>query len=151
MMRFENSLIVERPVDQVFAFIADFENMPRWNYFVLEVRKTTPGPIGLGTTFYQRRKTDEQHYSIIEYEPDSRVTVETIPPAPALRMSFTFESVGGSTHLTDEWVVRGGIIGFLGPLAAGRVKAAAAENLGKLKQLLETQEVRLQDGRSIRI
>ena len=151
MMQFKNSLIINRPVDEVFTYIADFENMPTWNYFVLAVRKTTPGRIGLGTTFFQTRKTDVQQYTITEYETNSRVTVETIPPAPALQMRFTFEPVGSSTRLTDEWVVSGGLIGILGPLAAGRVKAAVAENLAKLRQLLETGEVRLQDGRAIRI
>lgn len=66
-------------------------------------------------------------------------------------MRFTFEPAGGGTRLTDEWELKGGLIGLFGSFAAGRVKAAVAENLAKPKQLLETGEVRLQDGRVERI
>jgi hypothetical protein len=161
-MQFTNSLIIERPVHEVFAFISDFENMPKWNYFVVEVRKTSPGQIGSGTTFHQRRKADEQDYTITEYEPDRKVTVTTALPMPTLLtvipipipqvlMRFIFTPVGASTQLIDEWVISGGPISFLASLSTTRVKAAVAENLDKLKQLLETGHVQLQDGRDIRL
>ncbi len=147
MARFSINLIIGRPINEVFRFVADFENMPKWNYYVVEVNKVTSGPIGVGTVFRQVRKTDTQRYQIVEFEPNRKVVVETLPPAPALQMRFTFEPAGGGTRLTDEWELKGGLIGLFGSLAAGRVKAAVADNLAKLKQLLETGEVRLQDGR----
>jgi uncharacterized protein YndB with AHSA1/START domain len=151
MARFSNNLIIGRPINEVFRFVADFENIPKWNYYVVEVNKVTTGPIGVGTVFRQVRKTDTQRYKIVEFEPNRKVVVETLPPASALQMRFTFEPAGGGTRLTDEWELKGGLIGLFGSLAAGRVKAAVAENLAKLKQLLETGEVRLQDGRVERI
>ncbi len=151
MARFSNNLIIGRPINEVFRFVADFENMPKWNYYVVEVSKVSPGPIGLGTTFSQVRKTDTQRYKIVEFEPNRKVVVETLPPAPALLMRFTFEPAGSGTRLTDEWELKGGLMGLVGSLAAGRVKSAMAENLAKLRQLLETGEVRLQDGRIERI
>ncbi|HET7088850.1 MAG TPA: SRPBCC family protein [Anaerolineae bacterium] len=151
MARFSNNLIIGRPINEVFRFVADFENMPKWNYYVVEVNKVTTSPIGVGTVFRQVRKTDTQRYKIVEFEPNRKVVVETLPPAPALQMRFTFEPAGGGTRLTDEWELKGGLIGLFGSFAAGRVKAAVAENLAKLKQLLETGEVRLQDGRVERI
>ncbi len=147
MARFSNNLIIGRPIDEVFRFVADFENMPKWNYYVVEVNKVTPGPIGVGAAFRQVRKTDTQQYTIIEFEPNRKVVVETLPPAPALQMRFLFEPAGGGTKLIDEWELKGGLIDLFGSLGVGRVKAAVAENLAKLKELLETGEVRLQDGR----
>ena len=38
MLEFENTVYIDRPVDEVFAFLSDFENIPKWNYYVLEVR-----------------------------------------------------------------------------------------------------------------
>jgi uncharacterized membrane protein len=32
MLQFENTIDIQKPVDEVFAFVADFENVPRWNY-----------------------------------------------------------------------------------------------------------------------
>jgi len=100
MTRFRNTVTIDRPIDEVFRFVANFENMSKWNYFSLVMR-------------------------------------------------FTLEATGTSTNLTDEWEVGvgSGLLGVLGFLAAGRVKAAVRENLGKLKHLLENREVRLQDGR----
>jgi uncharacterized membrane protein len=147
MVRFSNNLIIDRPIHEVFQFVADFENMPKWNYYVVEVSKVTPGPIGVGTTFRQLRKTDTQQYKIIEFEPDRKVAIETLPPAPLLLMRFTFEPTGSSTNLSDEWELKGGLPGLIGSFAAGRIKPAVAENLARLKQLLEMREVRLQDGR----
>jgi uncharacterized membrane protein len=80
MLHFKNKLEINRPVADLFSFISKFENMPNWNYFVLEVRKLSEGSIGLNTTFRQVRKTDTQGYRITEFEPNSRVTVETLPP-----------------------------------------------------------------------
>lgn len=59
MLEFENTIRIDRPVDEVFAFLPDFENIPKWNYYVLEVRQLSESPIGIGTTYHQVRKTDE--------------------------------------------------------------------------------------------
>lgn len=149
MLHFKNKLEINRPVADVFSFISNFENMPKWNYFVLEVRKLSEGSIGLNTTFRQVRKTDTQEYKITEFEPNRRVTVETLPPYSKLIMRFTFEQENNhNTLLTDDWEVDTGKPAFVERLAGGNVKSAVAENLQKLKQLLETGKVTLQDGRT---
>jgi len=149
MTRFRNTVTIDPPIDEVFRFVANFENMSKWNYFVVDVHKLSPDPIGLGAVFHQTRKTDTQQYRVTEFDPGRRIAVETLPPAPSLVMRFTLEATGTGTSLTDEWEVGvgSGLLGVLGFLAAGRVNAAVRENLAKLKHLLENREVRLQDGR----
>ena len=148
MLHFKNELEIYRSVSDVFSFISNFENMPKWNYFVLEVTKLSAGSIGLNTTFRQVRKTDTQEYKITEFEPNRRVTVETLPPYSKLVMRFTLEQANNHTTLTDEWELDTGKPAFIERLAGGNVKSAVAENLQKLKQLLETGKVTLQDGRT---
>lgn len=149
MIEFENKIVIERPVEEVFAFVSDFENVPKWNYYVLEVNRTSGGPVGAGTTYHQARKTDEQDFGVTEYEPPERVVVKTLPHAqPAFEMRFTFQAVEGGTQVTDEWKLDTGRPGVLERLGAGRVKQAVKENLSKLKELLETGRVQLQDGRT---
>ena len=148
MIEFENTIHVERPIDEVFAFLSDFENLPKWNYFVLRVVKTSAGPVGVGTTYHQVRKTDEQVFRVIEFELNRRLAIQTIPPSsPELEMRFILQAEGDSTKVTDVWKLQTGMIGLLERLAAGRVKSAVVDNLRKLKQLLETGRVTLQDGR----
>ena len=50
MATFQNTVTIRRAIDDVFAFLADFENVPAWNYAIVETKKTSPGPVGVGTT-----------------------------------------------------------------------------------------------------
>ena len=60
MLEFENIVYIDRPIGEVFAFLSDFENIPKWNYYVLDVRQRSESPIGVGTTYHQVRKTDNR-------------------------------------------------------------------------------------------
>ena len=150
MPEFENTIRIERPVEEVFAFLSDFENIPKWNYYVLEVRQLSENPIGVGTTYHQIRKTDEQDFRIIEFEPNHTVAVKTLPQSsPDLEMRFTLYEEGGTTRIRDEWKLDTRRPAILERLARGRVKSAVAENLAKLKELLEEGRVVLQDCRQV--
>ena len=87
-MHFANTLITDRPVTETFAFISNFENMPKCNYLVQETtsesRPSRPGG-GVGTIYRQRRRTDEQRFVVTGFEPDQLVAVRTLPPARDLR------------------------------------------------------------------
>jgi uncharacterized membrane protein len=150
VLEFENTIRIDRPVDEVFAFLSDFENIPKWNYYVLEVKQLSEGLIGIGTTYHQVRKTDEQYFRITEFEPNQTVAVETLPQSsPALQMRFTLHEEGDTTRIRDEWKLDTGRPAIFERLARGRVKSAVAENLAKLKELLEEGRVILQDGRQV--
>lgn len=148
MLEFENTIRVNRPVTEVFAFLSDLENIPKWNYYVLEVRKTSNGPIKIGTTYHQVRKTDQQDLRIITLEQNHTVAIKTLPQSsPSLEMRFNLYDEGSTTRIRDQWKLETGQPALLERLAAGKVKSAVAENLSKLKQLLEERHVILQDGR----
>jgi len=49
MFRIEASCEIERPVEEVFAYLADPARIPEWNSSVLECRVEQPGPIRVGT------------------------------------------------------------------------------------------------------
>jgi uncharacterized membrane protein len=148
VLKFENTIRIERPVDEVFAYLSDFENIPKWNYYVPEVRQLSESPVGIGTTYHQVRKTDEQDFRIVEFEPGHTVAVKTLPQSsPSFERRFTLYEEGNKTRVRDEWKLDTGRSALLEKLAGGRVKSAVAENLAKLKELLEEGRVVLQDGR----
>lgn len=150
MLEFENTIRIDRPIDEVFAFLSDFENIPKWNYYVLEVRQLSESPIKRGTTYHQVRKTDEQDFRIIEFEPNHKVAMKTLPrSSPGLERRFTLHEEGNTTRVRDEWKLDTGRPALLEKLAGGRVKSAVAENLAKLKELLEEGRVVLQDGSQV--
>lgn len=149
MITFQNTIEIERPATEVFDFLSRLENLPKWNYFVLEVKKTSEGPAGVGTTYHQIRKTDEQVFRITEFDPNRTLALKTIPPStPELEMRFTLLPEGEHTKVIDEWKLDTGKPALLERLFARQVKSAVKENLGKLKELLETGRVTLQDGRT---
>ena len=48
---FSGSAVIDRPIDEVFAFLADGTNDPKFSPRVQQIRRTTDGPIGVGTMF----------------------------------------------------------------------------------------------------
>ena len=152
MLEFSNKLEIRRPIAEVFQFLSNFENMPKWNYFVVNVKKISDGPVGINTAFRQKRKTDSQEYKIVEYEPKKRVAIEFQPPSVKLTMRFMLQTShnDNDTLVVDEWKFDTGIPALFARIGATNVKAAVAENL-KLKQLLETGKTILQDGREERV
>jgi uncharacterized protein YndB with AHSA1/START domain len=152
MITFENSVTIRRPIGVVFPFVADLEQIPKWNYYVKSVNRTSSGPDQLGATFHQIRKSDQQDLRIAAFEPERLLVVETIPPSkPALTRTMDFSAEGDETVIRDSWRLDLGVPLLLEPIAARRAKAGVRENLGKLRELLEGGHTTLQDGRLMRI
>ena len=51
MARVEGEIIIHLPVEEVFDFVADERNEPRYNPRMLDARLISDAPIGLGTRF----------------------------------------------------------------------------------------------------
>jgi hypothetical protein len=51
MPRFQRETVIERLLEEVFDFVTDARNEPLCNPHILNVAKTTSGPIGRGTHF----------------------------------------------------------------------------------------------------
>ena len=150
MLEFENTITINRPLSEVFDFVTDPENLPSWNYYVLSVRKRSGDPIGVGTSYHQVRKTDEQDFRITEFELNRRMALKASPRStPQLEMQLTFYEQAGATRLRDEWKLDTRLPASLEWLGTRRVRSAVAENLAKLKELLEEGRVVLQDGRQV--
>jgi hypothetical protein len=152
MIQFTNNLRVRRPIDEVFAFLSDFTNIPKWNYYVFEVRKVSEGNIGMNTRFHQRRKTDAQTYRITEFEPPTRVSVKTeAGSSPAFQRMLTLKDSNDGTKIVDRWALETGRNRFVEVILSSRIKKAVFDNLNKLKELLERDQTTLQDGRTVRV
>lgn len=140
-MRFTNTITIDRPSDTLFAYLADLENLPRWNYALAETRKLTPGPPGVGTRYRQTRTIPvhaEETLEITEYIPNHKLSIRGTLNALPADLTYTLHSAEASTTLTNTIQLRPrGPENLLVLIALGRIKSAAAANLGALKQLLE--------------
>lgn len=73
MTKIEHSVLINRPVDEVFGFVTDFERLPQCAAEVVEVGKASTRPMDVGTTFaaavrFLGRRIESVH-EITEYEP----------------------------------------------------------------------------------
>jgi uncharacterized membrane protein len=152
MITFQNEIEIDNGVEKVFPFVADLENIPKWNYYVREVTLTKKMDDIRGSQYRQVRREDQQVLKIVEYLKDELLVIETIPPSkPQLKRRMRFESHNGSTRILDHWELDLGLPGLMEKLAGMKVKSAVKENLGKLKQLMESGQTRLQDGRRVEL
>jgi uncharacterized protein YndB with AHSA1/START domain len=141
-MQFTNTITIDRPVAEVFAFLAQLENLPRWNYAISETRKISIGPIGAGARYEQTRTIptrSTETFEITAYEPDRTLAIRgTFGPFPG-RFTYELEPMGNHTRLVNTVDLEpSGLVSIVAPLLTSRVKAAVAANLGALKQLLES-------------
>jgi len=143
MIEFKNTILINRPLQEVFSYISDFENLPKWNHYVKDVAKLSDGPVGVGTTYHQTRNTDQQRFKVVEFKLNKAVAIETLPPEKRLYMRFSFKTELNGTRVVDEWALEADTPGPIGWLAAKRVKFAVLQNLKKLKKLLEAGQVTL--------
>jgi hypothetical protein len=104
MATFQNMVTIRRAIEDVFAFLADFENVPTWNYAIVETKKTSPGPVGVGTTYRQIRSIpdrSEEGFKVTAFEPTSRLEVHgDIGPFIAT-ISYLLTPTGDGTRLTN--------------------------------------------------
>ena len=140
MIELTNEIVINRPREEVFDFVSTFENVPKWNRYILEVTKTSDGPVGVGSTFHQVRKTEEQDFRVVTYDPNRELAVESLgSSSPQFKRHVTFESEGDdATRITDEWKMEMSRSALIEHLEAGEVESAVQGNLERLKALLET-------------
>ncbi|WP_406267460.1 SRPBCC family protein [Nocardia sp. NBC_00881] len=142
MTTFENALTINRPIADVFAYLAQFENVPRWNYAITETRKTSAGPVGVGSTYRQTRSIPEpavEAFEVTEFQPTQRLQIRgQLGRFPAV-LSYDLESAPGGTMLRNviDLELRGPLR-LASPIVTAQVKSAVAANLDVLRQLLET-------------
>ena len=142
MATFHNTLTIARPPDEVFAFLADFGNIPAWNDAITRTVQTSPGPAGVGATYRQTRtipRRSEEAFEVTDFAPPSRLAIKGQAGPFDATSSYLLQPAAGGTRLTNDVELEpsSALLRPFGPLVIPRVKAAVARNLGTLKQLLE--------------
>ncbi|WP_203922821.1 SRPBCC family protein [Rugosimonospora africana] len=141
MARFSNDLLIQRPVDAVFAYLSDLENLPRWNYAIRQTRRIGTGPIGVGTVYRQVRTLPhpmEESLEITEFAPNRRLVIHGGLGVFDGSLTYLLEPTNDATRLINEIELTGrGARGALAGIAKHSVKQAVAQNLEVLRNLLE--------------
>jgi uncharacterized membrane protein len=138
----KHEVTITRPVAEVFAFVADGLNAPRWRPGVVDVASVSGA--GLGAVYKQGVKGPggrriDADYRITAYEPNRRLAFEAIAGPVRPTGQFDFDDADGATRL--RFALQADLSGIKKLLMGGAVQktmdaeVAATE---RLKQVLES-------------
>ncbi|WP_433380220.1 SRPBCC family protein [Actinoplanes sp. CA-142083] len=140
-MKFTNTITIDRPLSEVFAFLAHLENLPLWNYAISDTEKISPGAVGAGSRYRQTRTVPargKETFEVTEFERDHRLSIRGSLGPFHSEVTYLLTPAENGTVLTNTIKLQpSGPMRLVAPLAAPGVKSAVAANLGVLKQLLE--------------
>jgi carbon monoxide dehydrogenase subunit G len=140
MTLFEHTEHIQRPVEEVFAFLADPTNLTRWQTSLIAVRPHRRGPLRPGVEVTETRRflgrIMETTWVCTELHPSRSVIESDEGPVP-FRGIWDLEADGGATRFT--WTLEtGGLAARLANAVAARVaRQELTEDALRLKQLLE--------------
>ena len=143
-MRIEESVEINRPLEEVYEYVATPENLPEWAGTVIETRKDTPGPLLEGSTFtsvgkFLGRKI-ESPFKVTAHEFPRRHSHESTGGPLPTEWTLTFEEVAGRTRYTQVAEGEpGGFFGLVGPLLERVGRRQLRTDLENLKDLLEAR------------
>ena len=130
--RFEATVVIDRPIEEVFAFLADGENDPKFSPRVLEIAKTTEGPPGVGTVYASTVKDagvkTQREFKLTEFEAPTRIRwaeqSKNLVTAP--EGGYDLSREGEATRVTVHNVLEGHGAGkLIGPLALRSARKGA--------------------------
>jgi len=141
MVNMEVSVVINRPLGEVFTKLTDLENNERWRSGTIQAEKTSAGDVGVGTTYrmvnsaFGRRMEGEAE--VTEFEPNRRFVTKNRSGVP-IETERIFEPVEGGTRVT--FTVKAELAGFFQlaePRVAGIGKRRLESDVADLKDLLE--------------
>jgi hypothetical protein len=140
-MTFEHTAHIERSVEEVFAFLADPVNLPRWQMSLIAVRPHRNGPLRPGVEVTERRqflgRVMETTWMCTEHSPSRRSVIESDEGPVPFRGIWELETAGGATSF--RWTLEtGGLAARLASALTARLaRQELAADTQRLKQLLE--------------
>jgi len=138
----QGEIVIARPVSEVFDFVADERNEPRYNPRMDSAEKLTEGAIGTGTRFRATVTSGGRPVDMVmettAYERPSRLASTTVMQEAEISGELTFEPEAEGTLMRWRWDVRPkGVMRLLTPVFRHVGKRQEAANWEGLKQYLE--------------
>ena len=137
-----DSITIDRPVEGVFAYVTDVTNDPSWHTDVLEARKSTEGPVGVGTVWHAKFKPtmgiSEGDMEVVTFEQNRKQVMEGDigPMHPTL--TYLLEPSDGGTKFTRHVQISvSGWMKIISPMMGMMLPKQNKGFLANLKRVLE--------------
>jgi carbon monoxide dehydrogenase subunit G len=136
------SVRIERPAEVVWDYFTDVSNDPDWNPSAIKARRTSDGPLGVGSTFHVVRKmSGPMDLEYTEYSRPLRWSLRGVGRG----MSFTYDAdlkpSGTGTELTSQMNLDPkGVYAVASPLIRMVTKKQLEQVHAALKHKLESTD-----------
>ena len=139
MAAFSIGVVIARPVEDVFGYLAKPENETQWQQDLIESRQTSTGAMGVGATGEDVRRSMGRRmvtsWTCTAFEPDRRFAFKVAKPVPFVA-EYLFEAVPEGTRLTMS-AEPAGFTRLLWPVITRAGRKQYEANFAALKRVLE--------------
>jgi carbon monoxide dehydrogenase subunit G len=123
------------PIDETFAYVADFANAQEWDPGVATAERLDAGPVGVGSRYRlgvrMARWVAPMEYRISVFEPPNRVILTGAGSGVSAVDDIRFEPMGNGTRVDYTAEIKlSGALGLIQPLL-GRAFANLGRNAVK--------------------
>lgn len=141
MVTFSHSITINRPLKEVWAFVSDISNHPKFGPQV-SAEWTSAEPHGAGSTTRSSSRflgrTIESTGQVTIWEPPRRFASSEATGSINSRSEWTFDAQDGGTLLTFSGEAEiGGFFKIAESLVARQIDRQVSTDLGALKLILE--------------
>jgi uncharacterized protein YndB with AHSA1/START domain len=146
MIRIETSTQIDRPRDEVFDFLTDIDNLPKWQTGVIQSKRQSEGPVRVGFQFEEAAKVGPWKLhtvcTVTELKPNQRFAFVAKSSGPLdYEGYFDLQPVAGGTRLTLSGGARlKRLWRLLQPVLAGDLRKESRTELATMKLLLEAAQ-----------
>jgi uncharacterized membrane protein len=143
-MNARQSIVINMPVEEIFAYMSELENLVDWSNPIIAIRKLSPGDIHVGTTVRSTirflGRWWNMTFEVVECEPGRSLTIKSIAGVAPCLFCYQFEPLeNGKTMVSQEAMIQltGNLYGMEEPVLARVVNRQMEHDLLTLKDMLE--------------
>lgn len=142
-MQLSAAQVIRRPAEDVFAFVSDAANNPRWQGGMRSCDWTSPPPVGVGSTYQQeasflgrRIVTD---FEVVAHEPGRSVTIQSTSGPFPIRVRRSVTPIDASSSRVEAAITGepGRFFRIAGPLLQRLAQRSVTADYRRLKALLD--------------
>lgn len=142
MPRLHETIDTSLPIDETFAFVADFANCPQWDPNTVTSERIDPGPVGLGARYRlgvrQRGSVVPMEYRVSAWEPGRRVVLVGAGSNVRATDEISFQSIPTGTRVDyTADISLTGWMRLVEPFVGGAFRTIARDAAAGMQRALE--------------
>ena len=136
-----SSVLINQPVDKVFAYITDVRNHTAWQAGILSAQVTPAGPVALGSIYHYTTEVMGRRYEsqtqVSAFEPNKKWATKTVGVPRPVETVYLFEPAGNTTKLTISMDLTGGYPAAAEGAVRAQMQKSFDEQVLRIKKIVE--------------